>query len=315
MNEETTSLDKHLKEMRKISPQAKRKRRIRRSVVGLLLAGALSVGYSQKDCLFEYLNKRHVAQVIQTSSQETDMVKKIDLLYGTLQKHPNNRELLHLTNETLDTFMSGKYSYMTLTDKIESHKERAEHKTPYESMQRIWNAAFEKDRKNTIQMLEEASELAPYWSYTHGILSTAYLQDGQYKKALYEITKSLEIFPEADGVMLDYGVCLRFNKRHIEAVEVLRNRVKEESKAIYHYSYGISLMHCESPELALKHLIIADEKEPGNWLVQHWIASAYAQKGQLDQALDHLYNAYNINPAKNILEQIRAVESHLQNPE
>jgi tetratricopeptide (TPR) repeat protein len=115
--------------------------------------------------------------------------------------------------------------------------------------------------------------------------ATESAKSGDRKKAIEELNKALEIYPNFPSALNQLGVQYMELKQWDKAIEALRKAIKISPEAFYpHLNYGIVLVQVRSYKDAASELQFAVQKDGTSAVARFYLGRALINVGQYDAA-------------------------------
>jgi Flp pilus assembly protein TadD len=170
------------------------------------------------------------------------------------------------------------------------------------------------DRKKAIEELNKAQELYPNFTSALTELGVQYMELKQWDKATDALRKAIKISPDAFYPHLNYGIVLVQVKNYKEATSELRFAVqKDGTSPVAHFYLGRALINVgqyDDAENALRHAINIGGDEAIE--AHRYLGVVYIEKRDSVHAADELDTYLKLAPNAKDADRIRAIIKDLR---
>ena len=142
-----------------------------------------------------------------------------------------------------------------------------------------------KNINQTIQILNQAVQLAPKQDELHHSLSLAYMSQNQYDAAINHIRQAINLNSEMDVYYFELGTLLERTGAYEEAISTMKQVIKlnpNHSNAHNFIGYMYAL-HGQNLDLAVAHLERALSIQPQNGYFLDSLGWVYYKKGNIEK--------------------------------
>lgn len=170
------------------------------------------------------------------------------------------------------------------------------------------------DRKKAIEQLEKALEIYPNFMAALNQLGVEYMELKQWDKATDALRKAMKIAPEAFYPRLNYGIVLVQVKNYKDATAELKIAIqKDSSSGTAHLYLGRALVNIgqyDAAETALRQTIIIGGDEAIE--AHRYLGAVYIEKRDSVRAADELETYLKLAPKAKDVDRIRAIVKDLR---
>ena len=165
------------------------------------------------------------------------------------------------------------------------------------------------DRKKAIEELDKALEIYPNFMSALNQLGVQYMELRQWEKATEALRKAIKISPDAFYPHLNYGIVLVQVKKFKDAAFELQFAVqKDAASGVAHYYLGRALINVgqyDAAENALRHTITIG----GDLAIEahRYLGAVYIEKRDRLRAADELDTYLKLAPTAKDAERIRSI--------
>jgi Tfp pilus assembly protein PilF len=171
------------------------------------------------------------------------------------------------------------------------------------------------DRKKAIEELDKALEIYPNFMSALNQLGVQYMELKQWDKATEALRKAIKISPDAFYPHLNYGIVLVQVKKFADATSELQFAVqKDAASGVAHYYLGRALINVgqyDAAENALRHTITIGGDEAIE--AHRYLGAVYIEKRDRLRAADELDTYLKLAPTAKDAERIRSIIRDLRN--
>lgn len=170
------------------------------------------------------------------------------------------------------------------------------------------------DRKKAIEELDKALEIYPNFMSALNQLGVQYMELRQWEKATEALRKAIKISPDAFYPHLNYGIVLVQVKKYSDAASELQFAVqKDGASGVAHYYLGRALINVgkyDAAENALRHTITIGGDEAIE--AHRYLGAVYIEKRDRLRAADELDTYLKLAPTAKDAERIRSIIKDLR---
>lgn len=170
------------------------------------------------------------------------------------------------------------------------------------------------DRKKAIEELNKALEIYPNFMTALNQLGVEYMGLREWDKATDALRKAIKISPDAFYPHLNYGIVLVQVKKYSDATSELRFAVqKDGASAVAHFYLGRALINVgqyDAAENALRHTITLGGDEAVE--AHRYLGAVYIEKRDSVRAADELDTYLRLAPQAKDAERIRSIIKDLR---
>ncbi len=171
------------------------------------------------------------------------------------------------------------------------------------------------DRKKAIEELDKALEIFPNFMSALNQLGVQYMELKQWDKATEALRKAIKISPDAFYPHLNYGIVLVQVKKFADATSELKFAVqKDAASGVAHYYLGRALINVgqyDAAENALRHTVTIGGDEAIE--AHRYLGAVYIEKRDRLRAADELDTYLKLAPTAKDAERIRSIIKDLRN--
>jgi len=172
------------------------------------------------------------------------------------------------------------------------------------------------DRNKAIEELNKALEIYPNFVSALTELGVQYMQLKQWDRATDALRKAIKISPDAFYPHLNYGIVLVQVKNYKDATSELRFAVqKDRTSAVAHLYLGRALINVgqyDAAESALRHTITIGGSGDEAVEAHRYLGAVYIEKRDSARAADELDAYLKLAPKAKDAERIRAIIKDLR---